>query len=59
MKFFVEIETENAAFEDNGLSNEIARILRQAANNVDAGKLSNALYDENGNRVGGHRYDPE
>lgn len=59
MKFFVEIETENAAFEDNGLSFEIARILRQAANNVLDGNLSSPLRDENGNRVGGHRYDPE
>lgn len=53
--FKLEIDTGNAAFdiEENGLHGEAARILRQlAAELVNNGGTSGALFDVNGNRVG-------
>lgn len=56
--FRIEIETDNAAFDDDGGS-EIARILRGVADKFDGivlpadlDTLSVNLYDINGNRVG-------
>ena len=51
----VEIETNNAAFEDN-CPQETARILRDLADRIEnglgSGQDSGALLDINGNRVG-------
>ena len=52
-KFTLEIECDNAAFDDDQ-SGEIARMLEQAAKNVRDGYVSYSLSDANGNRVGGH-----
>jgi hypothetical protein len=60
MKYFLEINLDNAAFENNpGL--EVARILREAADRVEGYSFNNAptnfpLFDVNGNRVGTHGY---
>jgi hypothetical protein len=56
--FTLKIETGNAAFgempnERNAdCAYEIARILRQCAKQLDAGRKDSPLYDINGNRVG-------
>lgn len=52
------IETENAAFADHGYADEIARILRECADQLEQGgkvpdKFRN-LWDANGNVVGGY-----
>lgn len=51
MKFTLEINCNNAAFED-GATFEIARILRELADDLDAGHSTTVLRDANGNRVG-------
>lgn len=55
MKFKLEIECNNAAFED-APDDEIARILRSCARRLEIGfegvSGRNALFDANGNRVG-------
>lgn len=48
--FVLEIVTDNAAFEDK--DQEIARILRNAADRIEAGQSSGKLMDANGNSVG-------
>ncbi len=51
MSFRLEMQTGNAAFGDQpGI--EVARLLRQAAENVEAGALCENLSDLNGNPVG-------
>lgn len=52
-RFTLTIETDNAAFDDAPAS-EIARILRQLANDMeqDGAPPSRFLFDANGNRVG-------
>ena len=54
MKFTVEIECDNAAFADDCHSYEVARILRELADDLDAGlfdgkRKSTGLRDANGN----------
>ena len=55
MTIKLEIETDNAAFEDNAGS-EVARILRHAANKIEgwpgANEFAIGLLDVNGNKVG-------
>ena len=51
--FSVEIEVGNAAFDGEvEMSREIARILRNLADDVECGHILQTLYDVNGNRVG-------
>lgn len=45
----VEFKTGNAAFEDPA---EVGRILRMVATQIDNGKISGAVQDCNGNKVG-------
>ena len=49
--FKVEIDTDNDAFAD-GQEQELSRILRYLADEVEAGNLERILRDSNGNRVG-------
>jgi len=52
MKFKLEIETDNAAFED-GPESEVARILRALAARIENEFcMSQPVFDINGNRVG-------
>ncbi len=55
MKIKIEIETGNAAFEDD-LEGELTRVIDQASDKVlalvEAGNHSTSLFDINGNRVG-------
>jgi hypothetical protein len=56
----IEIETGNAAFEDDNLGFEIARILRKLADRIEndgVGCLDMGLYDINGNKVGSTNYE--
>lgn len=47
------IETDNAAFDDGNRDNEVARILREAADRIENGSQDDfGLYDFNGNKVG-------
>ena len=53
-KFSLDFRCANAAFDDD-LAGEISRILRDVADQVDAGNslgIVNPIYDSNGNRVG-------
>ena len=52
--FKLEIATDNAAFHEDGggATHEIARILRETADRVEAGASTNKLRDANGNTVG-------
>lgn len=50
-RFTLTIDTDNAAF-DPDPAPEVARILRQTADRVEAGVTSGAARDINGNRVG-------
>lgn len=53
LKFNVEIDTDNAAFDDAGIASEIARILRELATRLEQGHLDEILLrDFNGNTVG-------
>ncbi len=53
MKLKLEIEMDNAAFDDgNGGNSEAARILREAADRIESGNDNTGLLDSNGNRVG-------
>lgn len=49
--FTLSFKTDNAAFDDDPTP-EIARILREIAQKVDAGIDEGAVYDINGNRIG-------
>ena len=52
MKYQIEIETDNAAFNDYQ-EQEVARILKDLAGKAEAGySLNIPLYDLNGNKVG-------
>ena len=53
MKFTLTIDTDNAAFDDGNLTLEIARVLDDASGMVYEGRTDGALFDDNGNRVGG------
>lgn len=56
-KFILEIDCDSEAFDDG--YTELTKLLIQAANHVQDGRFSWQLTDTNGNRVGGHRYDPD
>lgn len=51
MQFQMTVEMDNAAFEDGG-HEELARILRKVADQVEYGNDSRACMDSNGNKVG-------
>lgn len=55
--FTLTIETENAAFANN-MAGEVARILREAADRLEAGGEVGVLRDANGNKVGVGRLSP-
>lgn len=61
MQFKLEITCDNAAFGENeqDRGEEVARILREVARQVDEGYLKGILYDYNGNRVGTADFDEE
>lgn len=48
----LEMDTDNAAFEDEGKGYEAARIMRVAADKIRSGDLDFKLHDVNGNTVG-------
>lgn len=50
--FTLNIETSNAAFQDDAAHHEIARILRDLAERFDNGVDSGTVKDTNGNTVG-------
>lgn len=50
--FKIEIETGNAAFEDDSRNYELARILRQIAERLENGENAGRVLDYNGNKVG-------
>jgi hypothetical protein len=56
--FTLKLDTDNASFcaddptEDSTCHMEIARVLREAAKQIEIGKDYAAIMDENGNRVG-------
>jgi hypothetical protein len=53
MRFIVDIECENEAFEDDNLGYEVAGILNEVASDLELGILEiPQLHDTNGNRVG-------
>ena len=53
MRITISLETDNAAFGDNRLE-EVARLVRQVANEVAKGYTGAFLLDYNGNRVGSY-----
>lgn len=59
MKFTVEIECDNTAFE-NKLRGEVARILNQIEIELEFGNREEiSLYDYNGNRVGVAKFEEQ
>lgn len=51
--FNLSLRTANAAFEENGTHYEVARILREIADDIeDSGNLNGPVMDYNGNKVG-------
>ena len=62
MRYILEINVDNAAFEKNNLGLEVARILRKASGDledvgwINASKDMGSLRDINGNRVGRHGF---
>lgn len=55
--FTLTIETDNAAFEDDNLLAETARILRVAADKIERGNHPANLLDVNGNKVGSFAFE--
>jgi hypothetical protein len=51
-KFRIEIETGNAAFEENGMFAEISRILGEVSDSMASGFTPEKLKDLNGNTCG-------
>lgn len=51
MKITIKMDTENDAFQENTFA-EVARILKEAADNIKVGAWPETLRDHNGNRVG-------
>jgi hypothetical protein len=49
------LHTHNAAFDDE--STEVARILRELADKIEAGRTSGRLFDVNGNACGNWAFD--
>ena len=56
--FTLQIETGNAAFDESPAS-ELARILRKAADRIEAGQSEGYLFDHNGNRCGTYSIKPD
>lgn len=53
--FRLQIKCDNAAFADDGIETEVARILRRVAADVaEQGDRSGVCMDANGNRVGSY-----
>ena len=52
MSFKLEFSTSNAAFDEDDLSGEVARILRVASLEAEDGYRERRIYDANGNTVG-------
>lgn len=50
--FSMQLDSENAAFTEEGGQYEVARLLRHVAERIDAGADCGLLTDYNGNRVG-------
>lgn len=50
--FYIEIETDNAAFEDEMKPFECARIIRHNLTDIEMGQFDIRLHDINGNKVG-------
>lgn len=58
-KFTMEIESENAAFDDSeGGRSEVARLLGVVLFNLKDGRNQQTLYDANGNKVGSFDFEP-
>jgi hypothetical protein len=49
----IEIRLDNAAFEDDGLENELHSVLSAIQFKIATGQTENKIYDSNGNYVGG------
>jgi hypothetical protein len=49
----IQIRLDNAAFEDDGLINELHDILAAIQFKIARGQTENRIYDSNGNNVGG------
>ena len=49
----IEIKLNNAAFQDDGLENELHDILGAIQFKIATGQTVNKIYDSNGNYVGG------
>lgn len=64
MRFHLEMDCDNAAFRDDdgghdgATGAETARLLKEAAQQVDDGYLAGSLVDYNGNKVGDWRFVP-
>lgn len=55
MRFNLDFDMDNAAFEGDAAEGEVARILRNIAEKIEiAGLTEGAVYDINGNRVGAY-----
>jgi len=52
MKFKIEIDTGNAAFEENGMFAELSRIFGEISNSMASGFVPEKLKDLNGNTCG-------
>ena len=48
----IEIRLDNAAFEDDGLQNELHSVLSAIQFKIATGQTVNKIYDSNGNNVG-------
>lgn len=57
MAFSLTFDTGNAAFCEDGLRDESARILRRVAERLADGETEGLCMDANGNRVGSWRLD--
>jgi hypothetical protein len=51
----IEIRLDNAAFEDDGLQNELHSVLSAIQFKIATGQTENKIYDTNGNNVGDFR----
>lgn len=51
----IQIKLDNAAFEDDGLQNELHSVLSAIQFKIARGQTENKIYDSNGNNVGDFR----
>jgi hypothetical protein len=49
----IQIKLDNAAFQDDGLENELHSVLSAIQFKIATGETENKIYDSNGNYVGG------